>query len=86
MGMVDDMKKNYAMAIVYETKAIALNPKLTEAYNQRGLTKYHMGKYKEAIEDYNKALQIRPKYAEPYNNRGLAEHDLGLDSSFDARL
>jgi len=53
-------------------KAIELNPKYAEAYNNRGNGYASLGNYKRAIEDYNKALEINPKYPVAYNNRAGA--------------
>jgi len=64
--------KLYNKAIKYYTKAIEINPKLAEAFNNRGIAYSEKGLYTKAIEDYTKATQINPKDAEVYYNRGLA--------------
>ncbi|MEX0678036.1 MAG: tetratricopeptide repeat protein [Pirellulales bacterium] len=61
----------------YYTKAIELNPKLAEAYNNRGLSYGELGQDTEAISDFNKAIELNPKLAEAYNNRGLSYGELG---------
>ena len=52
-------------------KAIRLDPKYAEAYNERGRTYARKGHYDQAISDYTKAIEIDPKYALAYTNRGL---------------
>ncbi len=63
----------YEDAIAEYTQAIALDPKLAEAYNNRGLAYADLGKYAEAIADYYQAISLDTKYAVSYNNRGEAK-------------
>lgn len=67
----------YEKAIEKYSRAIDINPKLTEAYCNRGLAKSNMKNYDEAIADYDIAIGINPKYVDAYNNRGIAKNDLG---------
>ena len=60
----------------YWDKAIAANPKVAEAYNNRGLALYNLKQHQQAIVDFNQAIQINPKYTEAYNNRGNAYYAL----------
>jgi len=60
----------------YWDKAIAANPRLAEAYNNRGLAFYNLKQHQQAIEDFSQAIRINPKYAEAYNNRGNAYYAL----------
>ena len=60
----------YNNAIVDYTKAIALNPKYSTAYNGRGNTYFKMGAYDKAITDLNKAIALSPRIATSYSNRG----------------
>ncbi len=62
----------YKEAIENYDKAIELNPKYADAYNNRGNAKLHSGKNEEAIEDYNKAIELDPQY-DTYYNRGNAK-------------
>ena len=57
-------------------EAIWLKPDLSEAYNNRGVAKNDIGRYKEALADYDKALRLNPNDAEVYNNRGAAKNSL----------
>jgi hypothetical protein len=57
-------------AIDNYTKAIELNPKIVEAYNNRGHIYSEKGYFDQAISDFTKALEINPNYPEAYFNRG----------------
>ena len=59
-------------------KALEINPKYSEAYNNRGIVYGEKGQHDRAIADYNKALEFRPNYAKAYNNRGAAYENKGL--------
>ena len=59
-------------AIQDYTKAINLNPKLVETYNNRGNAYYRKGELDTAIQDYTKAIELNPEYARAYYNRGAA--------------
>jgi tetratricopeptide (TPR) repeat protein len=49
-------------------KAISINPKLAEAYRQRGRVK-HYDDPQGAMAEYNKAISLDPKLAKSYYNR-----------------
>jgi tetratricopeptide (TPR) repeat protein len=63
--------------IEYYSRAIELNPKYANAFYNRGLAYYNLGKYNLAISDYNRAIELNPKYASAFNNRGWAYRQLG---------
>jgi len=54
----------------YWNKAIAVNPKMAEAYNNRGLAFYNLELHQQAINDFSQAIRMKPQYAEAFNNRG----------------
>ena len=58
-------------------KAIQLNPKLSDAYNNRGAAYGREGEYDKAIADFNKAIQLDPNFAVAYHNRGVAYKSKG---------
>jgi tetratricopeptide (TPR) repeat protein len=61
----------YDRSIAYFDKAIEINPKFAEPYNNRGIAYCEKGQYDKAIADFNKAIEINPKFAEAYNNLGI---------------
>ncbi|MGD9043025.1 MAG: tetratricopeptide repeat protein [Desulfobacterales bacterium] len=60
----------------YWDRAIAANPKVPEAYNNRGLAFYNLKLYQEAIKDFSQSIRMKEKYAEAYNNRGNVYYEL----------
>jgi tetratricopeptide (TPR) repeat protein len=64
-------------AIADYNQAIAINPRDSEAYKNRGLTKNALGDNQGAIADYNQAIAINPIYSDAYYNRGNAKYQLG---------
>ena len=76
----------YDQAIADFTAAIELNPRLAEAYYNRGVVfyveaeggydrgveHYGQGEYEHAITDFTSAIELNPQYAEAYRYRGLA--------------
>jgi tetratricopeptide (TPR) repeat protein len=58
--------------IEYFTKAIQLNPNLTEAYEKRAIHYYLQWQFDKAIQDYSKVLELKPKAANAYLMKGLA--------------
>ena len=74
LGLEKYDKKDYQGAIADFDKAIEINPKYADAYNNRGNAKNQLKQYQEAIADYNKAIELNPKNVQAYNNRGLTKH------------
>lgn len=64
-------------AIAEYTEAIGLDPRLAEAYNNRGSAYLNLGQHQRAIQDLNEAIRINPHLAEAYYTRGFAYLDLG---------
>jgi tetratricopeptide (TPR) repeat protein len=56
-------------------QAILLNPKYSEAYNNRAFLKEDkLDDLQGAMSDYNQAILINPKYSEAYGNRGFFKY------------
>lgn len=64
------LQKDYTQALAAYDKAITLDPQLAEAYNNRGIVKYELGKFSEAISDYTSAIDLKANYIDALNNRG----------------
>jgi tetratricopeptide (TPR) repeat protein len=56
----------------YFTKAIALNPRLAPAYEERGLNYYFQEKYRNVIEDFTNYIRLVPNRADAYRILGMA--------------
>ena len=63
LGKCDDAIADY-------TKAIDLDPTISQIYNNRGFTYLMKDDYKNALTDFNKAIEIRPDYVHALMNRG----------------
>jgi lipoprotein NlpI len=59
------------------TKAIVVNPRYADAFNNRGVILARKGNYDKAIDDFTKALEIDSFYADAYYNRGVTWFDKG---------
>lgn len=75
--------KDVNTALADFNKAIEINPKTSDSYNNRGRLKYILGDYDEAIADFDKAASLNPKNFQAFMNRGTARrtkknYDLAL--------
>ena len=48
-----------------------------KAYLNRGVAKYGLKQYADAIQDYDIAIRLKPSYAKAYLNRAVVKHRLG---------
>ena len=71
------MRGEYAQALASYNQAIEINKTSADAYDNRGLTYYHLNRLSDAINDFNRALELNSSFAYAYNNRGLARQALG---------
>jgi tetratricopeptide (TPR) repeat protein len=62
-------------ALVPLNRAIELDPKNAQAYNNRGRALAATHDEKGALADYEKAMQLDPKYSSPFTNRGNIKKD-----------
>ncbi|WP_017326535.1 tetratricopeptide repeat protein [Synechococcus sp. PCC 7336] len=69
--------EEYEEAIASLDKAIEFNPNFYQAWNNRGLALYKLGRYEQAIISLDKALEINSDLYEAWYNRGLTLHELG---------
>jgi tetratricopeptide (TPR) repeat protein len=61
---------DYAGAIGEYTRAIRLDPRRPEFWNDRGIARKRLGRYAAALKDYARAIRIDPSYWPPHANRG----------------
>ena len=71
------MQSDVEAAIAAATKAINLNPKDVDAYNDRGEARMRKGDWEAARADFTTAIELDPKSAEAYENRGKAKQAKG---------
>jgi tetratricopeptide (TPR) repeat protein len=72
-GVVLAMAGKNQEALEAFTKAIELNPKYAEAYNNRVIAYLKLGNYQQAIRDYDKAIKLDPKNAMAYSKSDLMQ-------------
>ena len=70
MGDYDYESGKCTAAVEDLNKAIAINPRYAQAYNNRGYVKMRLKQYTEALTDLNGAIQLRPDYPHALINRG----------------
>ncbi len=73
-------KINKNKGIELYTKALALDPKFTAAYIDRGKLYALLTLYEEALRDYQKAIELAPNHAISYFVRGNLYYALGKPS------
>ena len=64
-------------AIEAYSRALELNPRDAEAYNNRGIAYHRKREVDQAIKDYSKVMELNPGLAIAYNNRGVAHNSKG---------
>ena len=69
LGQIDGAIEAYSLAV-------ELNPRDTDAYNNRGVAYNSKGEYGLAIKDFNQAMQLNPIDAAAHNNRGTTYVDI----------
>ena len=84
MGNAYNNKGEYDNAIEAYQKAIELNPKKDEAYNNMGIAYYSLGQFDEAIKALSMALHINSNKSLVYAN--LFELQLTQNQPFDQAL
>jgi len=65
-------QKKFKQAKGYTEKAIDLNPKFPEPYNNLGNIFLEEKQYEIAVDLYEKAISLNPDYAAAHSNLGLA--------------
>jgi tetratricopeptide (TPR) repeat protein len=61
---------DYKGAVNYLTLAIERDSDFLQAWENRGVAKYHLKSYREALEDFSKALEINPSDYNTFGRRG----------------
>ena len=74
--------KQFNDAVRSFTKALTLDPKYADTYNNRGSAYWNLKQYQLALEDYNEAIDIDPVRPEFYFNRAAVFKELNnLDAA-----
>lgn len=79
LGLKNYENNKFQKAIDFFSKAIEINPYITEPYIGRGDSKEKLYMHEEAIKDFDKAIAIDPEHSRAYNNRGFSKQMMGMD-------
>ena len=80
------MIKNYAEAIEWYNKAIALDPQSAEYFSKRGIAKHCLFDYEGAMKDYTKAIELDPSFGQAYLYRAIIYFSWGRQQEACAEL
>lgn len=64
---------DYKEALKDFDKAVELDPRNLEAYNNRGVVLGILGDHYKAIQDFNRAIELKPTDSEAYKSRGVSK-------------
>ncbi|MFB3764014.1 MAG: tetratricopeptide repeat protein [Methanotrichaceae archaeon] len=70
-GMDKVRRMQYEEAAEIFDRVVAINPDIPEAWNNRGVALFQLGRINEAIESYNKSLALDPNNLETLRNMGV---------------
>jgi len=70
-------KKNYKIAEKIFHRLIELDPKLAEAWYNKGLSLGYLENFNEAIEYFNKTIELDANFAEAWHGKGVSLASLG---------
>ena len=75
---IDKVRRmEYEEALEIFDRVIEMNPNIPEAWNNRGVTLYRLGRVDEAVESCDRSLAIDAENLEALRNKGLALRRLG---------
>lgn len=72
-----NVAKQYEEAIQLASDLIAMSPAMAEAWNQRGVAHYHLGRYAKSIHDCRQALEFNPYHFDAATGMGQCYLQLG---------
>jgi len=67
----------YAESVPVFSKAVAMNPNHSQAFNNLGNALKNTGLLNDSLKNFNKAINLNPNYAEFYSNRANVHDELG---------
>jgi tetratricopeptide (TPR) repeat protein len=70
IGVVHALRGEYSEALDFFEKVIALSPRLSSAYSNKGNVLKELGRYEESIICYDKAIALQSDNHEAYSNKG----------------
>jgi len=76
-GMDKVKRMEYQEALEIFDRVIEINPKIPEAWNNRGVALFRLGRAEEAVESCDRSLAIDVENLEALRNKGFALKSLG---------
>ncbi len=76
-GMDNVRRMQYDEALEIFDRVLGMNPEISEAWNNRGVALFRLGRAEEAIESYNRALAIEPQNLDALRNKGFVLRSQG---------
>lgn len=70
-GMDRVKKKDYDAALEIFERVLAANPDIPEAWNNKGVALYGLGRIEEAKESYDRCLALDPENLDALRNKGF---------------
>lgn len=75
---IDRVKRmEYAEALAIFDSVLEMNPRIPEAWNNRGVALFRLGRAEEALESYERSLSLDPTNLEAQRNKGFVLRSLG---------
>jgi len=78
MGFRAQESGNYEEALKLYTKALQLDPRIAQIYNNRGLVHYFLKDFAKAESNFDKAIELDPKLCMAYNNKAIIYYERRL--------
>jgi tetratricopeptide (TPR) repeat protein len=72
IGRIQIAKGTPDQAVAAFSSALALDPKLSDAFGDRGNAYYMQRDFSRAVKDYSEAVKLNPEDVNGFNNRGCA--------------
>jgi len=76
-GMDKVRRTQFEEAAEIFDRVIALNPDIAEAWNNRGVALFQLGRIGEAVESYNRSLALDPNNLDALRNMGVLFLSIG---------
>ncbi len=76
-GMDKVKRMEYEEALDIFDRVLAMNPQIPEAWNDRGVALFRLGRAEEALECYSRSLAIDSENLDALRNKGLVLRSMG---------